>query len=85
MTEFKFVDAPPPGEIGRNSMYREFAEALRDRPGEWAIWPREFKNKQTACACVSNIRRGDRGIFKDGFEAVARGVTVYVRFVGGES
>lgn len=84
--EFQFVAAPPPREYGRNRLYSEFAEALRSRPGEWAIWPREVKNKTTASATAMNIKRGKLANFPDGeFDARAAQGVVYVRYVGSAS
>lgn len=82
--EFTFVDTPPPPSRGRNALYAAFREALRGRPGEWAIWPREFKNKNAASATVANITRGRSPAFPAGeFEARASDGVVYVRYVGG--
>ena len=84
--EFQFVAEPPPREYGRNRLYSEFAEALRNRPGEWAIWPREMKNKTVASVTAMNVRRGKLANFPEGeFESRAAQGVVYVRFVGDQS
>lgn len=84
MTEFKFVDEVPAAHPGRNRLYVEFAEALRENTGKWAVWPREFKNKTSANATVSNLRRGLLVNFpKSEFEARSSDGVVYIRHTGG--
>ena len=87
MTEFVFVDGLPPEPTrGRNGKYTEFADALRGRPGEWAIWPVKLKNDLTARTVTASVRRGTLKNFPAGqFEATQRGTTVYARYVGGEA
>lgn len=84
--EFTFVDSPPPPSRGRNGLYDAFRNALRARPGEWAVWPRELKNKATAWQTVGNINRGDGAWRPVGsFEARSSEAAVYVRFIGDAS
>lgn len=85
MTDFVFVEELPPSPpSGRNARYTEFSDALRGRPGEWAIWPVQLKNTVVANTVAGNVRRGALKNFPAGeFEAVQRGLTVYVRYVGG--
>lgn len=85
MSEFMFVDGPPPEPArGRNGMYSEFAAALRSRPGEWAIWPKKHKSDPVAKNAAAQVNRGVLKNFPAGqFEAVQRGATVYVRYIGG--
>jgi hypothetical protein len=85
MTEkFTFVDKLPKIERGRNGMYEEFAAALRENSGKWALWPRTFKNKATANSTVGNIRRGNMvNLPPDQFEARTINGAVYVRHIGG--
>lgn len=86
MSEFTFVEAPPPRTCGRNAIYAAFADALRDRPGEWAIWPKEFNAPNVAAATTANIKKGRLKNFPAGqFEAVTSGCTVYARYIGGQS
>lgn len=83
--DFKFVDAPPPPQKGRNALYAAFREALRARPGEWAIWPREMKDRKIAQLTAGNINRGGTKSFpKDEFEARSSDNVVYVRYIGGD-
>lgn len=87
MTEFVFVEGLPPEQVrGRNGKYSEFAEALRSRPGDWAIWPIKLKNDLTARTVAASVKRGGLKNFPAGqFEATQRGLTMYVRFIGGEA
>lgn len=73
---------------GRAGKYSAFAEALRSKPGEWAIVPGE-----RFASMVSTIKNGTLSDFRPAgaFEATARDVdqvtqraTVYVRYVGQE-
>lgn len=81
--EFTFVDAPPPRAYGRNTLYSEFATALRNRRGEWAIWPTELKSKTVAATTAANVRRGRLVNFPEGqFEVQAADGTVYIRYIG---
>lgn len=81
--EFTFVDGPPPPNRGRNALYSAFRDALRSRPGEWAIYPREFKNKASATGTTSNINNGRMPTFPpDLFEARTSDMVVYVRYKG---
>lgn len=82
-TGFKFVEGPPSMTRGRNRLYQEFRDALRSRAGEWAQYPRAFKNKTTARVTAGNIMRGNGQYPAGEFEAVARDAVVYVRYVGG--
>ena len=83
MSEFVFVDGPPNTS---RVIHPEFASALKARPGEWAIWPVEFKSQKSAYSTASNIRRGFLKSFPTGqFEAVTTNMKVYVRYVGGEA
>ena len=81
---FEFVDAPPEGTRGRNELYRAFALALKGRPGDWAKWPRDFKQSNVASATRRNIVAGKMANFPAGeFEATVAKSIVYVRYVGG--
>lgn len=83
---FEFVDAPPAPTHGRNPIYRAFADALRENPGRWAVWPGRFKNRSSTSAQASNIKRGTLRNFPEGeFDAVTREGKLYVRFIGGQS
>lgn len=91
MTErihFEFVETPPDkpktGWWVTNDLYRRFAEALRDRPGEWAVWPHEqYSTGRYAAAVANNIRKGKYSALPMGeFEVYAAEKRVYVRFIG---
>ena len=62
MSEIEFVGALPGStNVGNTRMHRkrmsEFAVALRDRPGEWAIYPYP-STEVSARAAASRISRG---------------------------
>lgn len=89
MSEIEFVGAlPGSANVGNTRMHRkrmsEFALALRDRPGEWAIYPYPSTDL-SARAIASRISRGKIAAFGDGYEATATKGTVYVRYVGDAS
>lgn len=86
MSEFQFIDEVPEVKRGRNQLYADFAAALRENTGKWAVWPREFKNKATAAAAAANVQRGRLGNFPHGeFEARMVDGVVYARHIGGAS
>lgn len=86
MSEFTFVDEVPEAQRGRNQLYADFAAALRENSGKWAVWPREFKNKATASAAAANVQRGILANFPPGeFEARMVDGVVYTRHIGGAS
>lgn len=81
--EIEFVDAPPPdnrrGGNDHRQELRAFAEALKERPGQWAVWPFPTTSPYNTS---NNIRRGTVAPFPFGeFEAVTRKKKVYVRAV----
>lgn len=92
MTEFNFIK----GDIARSNDSRssallaEFAAALRQRPGEWAEYPRTL-SRSAMYSLSSRIRRQDyyapkafRGEFETTIADVGDGSKkLYVRFVGG--
>lgn len=83
---FEFVDEPPEPTRGRNPLYSAFADALRENPGRWAVWPRSFKNRSSAGVTAGNIKRGRMANFPSGhFDALSRDGKLYVRFVGGQA
>lgn len=67
-------------------MYEEFARALKERPGQWAKWPRTYGNPSSVHAIRINILSGDRRApvpFREGkWEAVVRSKVLYVRYLG---
>lgn len=83
-----FVDGPPPpGRSGRSAgaANRALVADLRRNPGKWAEHPTEYASPNSAANAAANIRIGTAEHWRPAghFEAVARGVKVYVRFVGG--
>jgi len=84
---FKFVERLPKlKSSGRHSdpVYSEFAEALRNNPGQWAQWPKPIA-KTTAGALVSRINQcadAPASLSTGEFEAASRVGVLYVRFVG---
>lgn len=79
--------APPATAIfngGTRGRYAAFSDALRGRPGEWAVFPREGGSSSSASSAAANIRAGKTKGFepKGAFETAVDGATIYVRFVG---
>lgn len=60
---------------------REFAEQLKARRDQWAIYPSSGSSVAIR-ALASRISNGRMSAFGEGFEAVTRHGVVYVRFVG---
>lgn len=78
---------PPPAAFyrGGNTFYTEVADLLRDRPGQWALVPRDFASVESAKNAAATIRAGRNKAMPPGeFEAVADGKTVYCRYRGGK-
>lgn len=78
-----FVDELPPSEGSWDSLHRkkvqEFAAALKRRPGRWAVYP-WVPTDTAGRALASRISRGKIATFADGFQAVSRRGTVYIRY-----
>lgn len=75
--------APRGGQLTRLEQ-RRFAEALRSRPNDWAVYPLAPGGSNVAArALASRITAGKQASFGEGFEAVTRDGVVYVRFTGG--
>lgn len=78
---------PQPGASRPTTRHEEFpwhevAEALRARPGEWALLREGMDGRSTAY----NVKHARFTPFRPegAFDAVARGGRVYVRFIGTE-
>jgi hypothetical protein len=75
---------PPNIRRGQNQDWSAIAEALKLRPGEWAVIAVK-DNPSAATWLAANIRRGSYPAFGTGFETVARKVhgesRVYARYV----
>lgn len=82
---FEFVDDIPPAGKACQEIYREFTEALRAHPGQWAVYPRRLSSPSVASSTANAIRSGRVKAFAPAgqFEAAARKETVYVRYVDG--
>lgn len=80
----EWADPPPPkgGSLLRKEQ-RAFAEELKARPGQWAIYP-STRSSVAVRALASRISNGRLTAFGKGFEAVTRHGVIYVRFVGGQ-
>lgn len=77
MTDFEFVDELP--SLRRDDiLLREFAQALKARPGVWAKYPQDLKARATA---ASRINTGVSKVFADGYQATVREGVLYVRAV----
>lgn len=81
--DFQFVDGLPMDQDGRRTKGAEFANALRENPSQWGIWPNPLKTKKSANAMASVIRSGRLSNFPAGrFAAVERNGVLYVRYLG---
>lgn len=75
---------PPPARKGPGSEKTAFFDALRERPGEWALFPSSPMHPNAA----HNIKRGlYSGVEAGEFDATARSrgdgtSDIYVRYVG---
>lgn len=88
MTAFEFVDHPPLPRVSGHQvvseLLEEFANALRARPGDWAIYPGRY-TKSSARTLASSIRKGLRTQFPKGeFDAYTVNGICYVRYIGGD-
>lgn len=70
--------------LNRGGKYVDFALALMERPGTWAIMPTDdIKTEKSIKHTAQNIRRGSiKGFTKGEFEAVEDGTTIWVRWIG---
>lgn len=82
--QYEFVDKIPGSPRGgRPVANKAFADALKARPGEWAVWPKPI-TAQTRKVYQQSIPRGIlRAFHGGGFEAANRDGRLYVRYVGG--
>lgn len=98
MSEFEFVENLPESRVNTNRSSRQlvarFADALRQRPGEWAKYPVPTRSAGNTYAYASRIRKASDVApkpFKDGgFEAHVATTedgekVLYVRYVGAKS
>lgn len=91
MTEISWEAPPPKTRVARepDRRWMDIAEALRSRPGEWAVVSRD-----SSASIVTQIRNGRIVAFAGGgFEAPARTIPdtspkryqVFARYVGSQS
>lgn len=76
-------DPPASAVDGRRSTSHEhLADALRDRPGEWALIAR-YQTRDRASSVASHIRRGRAAAWEPAgaFEAAFDGGDLYARYV----
>ena len=77
---------PPEARGSRTSFYESLAQALRERPGEWAVAERGMTAYRTQAAVFGNrIKEGKLVPFRPAGEFEARsekGGTVWVRWIG---
>ncbi|MFC9767659.1 hypothetical protein [Rhodococcus jostii] len=87
MTDFDFVDEIPDRAGSKfNAQEGEFAAALRNNPGKWAVYYRDFgeDEKHAKYARAQQIRKGAlKAYASGGFEAAVRSGVLYARYVGG--
>lgn len=85
--DIEFEDPPEAALIRRHpGRYVEFAIALREHQGKWALLPSdEPRTEKGAQAAAQNLRRGvTKGFRKGEYDAVADGGKVYVKFLGAQ-
>ena len=72
------------GSGKRPGRYVEWALALRQHPGKWAVLPGDNKTKASADGTAQNIRRGVTKGFapKGSYETAVDGTKIWVRYVG---
>lgn len=79
-------EPPPPGHGSTSSPYDGFTEALRERPGQWAVlkeFPRTHAKRGWSLASRINVGRGthwESGDYEAAARSVADLVKVYVRY-----
>jgi hypothetical protein len=79
----------PPEQVvlrarGAGGKYLEWAIALREEPGRWAVLPSDTpRSEKTGSTTAALIRRGKMKAFAGGrYDAVAEGAKIWVRYVG---
>lgn len=77
-------EEPPTAVLARlgRGRYEEFAAALREHPGRWAVLPGEQRTDKGGKATAQNLRGGKmRGFPKGEFEALSADGKVWVRYM----
>ena len=64
--------------------YKAFLEALRKRPGVWAVLIKVHESDQKASKLASDLRTGRVKSPPGRYEYASRGTTVYARYLGEE-
>lgn len=80
----EFGELPPSRSNYRRNAWTDEVEALRARPGEWALLARKSSTIQ-ANAFAQKIRSGIMHAFRPAgsFEATQRDCDVWARYIGG--
>jgi hypothetical protein len=89
MDESELIFEDPPEQVlirkeAQGARYVDFAVALREHKGRWAVCPAQPSTDKSAQALAQNIRRGQTKAFapKGSFDAVCDGTKVYVMYKG---
>lgn len=84
---FQFVEELPASNA-KNQLFQKFAEALRDNPGKWGVWPANLA-VGSVYAYRGHINSGDgkfpKPLTTGEFRAEVRGKVLYVRYDTKES
>jgi hypothetical protein len=85
--EVEWVEELPKQKAGRRGgggKYTAALEALRERPGVWAVLTKGNESNQKAHNQASNLRLGKVALPPGRYEYASRGTTVYARYIGEE-
>lgn len=84
------ADLPAPARNPRPSSeeFRDFANQLTARPGEWAKypWSQQYSRRTRIARCsdINHHRPGAPRALQHGFQAAFRDDTMYIRYIGGQ-
>jgi hypothetical protein len=86
MAKFKFTELPRATRHtdGGHPLVREFAAALQQKPGVWAVYPLPL-SVNSARAYANSIKKGlatSPVALREGFGAATRAGVLYVRYIG---
>lgn len=84
----EFMKEPPMNTRNTNAEYADFAERLRENPGEWAPWPKVYHTRAATNSARVRVVKGYAKAFTVGeFEATVRTIGadsfLYVRCIAG--
>lgn len=76
----------PPLHPGRRSFRKEFVEALKQRPGEWGVYPKELTNNSKSAVVIGNRKAfpGTEWTWGPAESGDESKVSLYARWVGVE-